>query len=224
MSGISRSFKFPTLSLAKKRKISHRLPHFNWENVDDLHELGVGNFGSVHSAKYVHGSEEKKVVIKKLRGESNEAKRRFIKEAEMLHSIKHQNIPSFMGFSDASYSLMMEYVAFDFAPLGLKKSVSSLEDFYHFVDCEFDFNSFADVLPVCIRDVVTGLNFLHHMEIAHRDLKPSNVLVSNQHYCNSDQSSFAKEYERYKRIQRRIQKLRRIQKNTNTFARLLISG
>ena len=34
------------------------------------------------------------------------------------------------------------------------------------------------------------------MEIAHRDLKPSNVLVSNQHYCNSDKSSFAKEYER----------------------------
>ena len=114
----------------------------------------------------------------------------------MLHSIKHQNIPSFMGFSDAPYSLMMEYVAFDFARLGLEKSVSSLEDFYHFVDCEFDFNSFADVLPVCITDVVTGLNFLHQMEIAHRDLKPSNVLVSNQHYCNSDKSSFTKEYER----------------------------
>ena len=94
MSGISRSFKFPTVSLAKKRKISHGLPQFNWENVDDLRELGVGNFGSVHSAKYVHGTEDKKVVIKKLRGESNEAKRRFLKEAEMLHSIKHQNIPS----------------------------------------------------------------------------------------------------------------------------------
>jgi hypothetical protein len=68
MSGISRSFKFPSLSLAKKTKISHGLPHFNWEKVDDLHE--VGNFGSVHSAKYVPGSEEKKVVIKKLYGEN----------------------------------------------------------------------------------------------------------------------------------------------------------
>jgi hypothetical protein len=80
MSGISRSFKFPTLSLAKKMKISHGLPHFDWENVDDLHELGVGNFGSVHSAKSVHDSEEKKVVTKKLWGESSEAKHRFIKK------------------------------------------------------------------------------------------------------------------------------------------------
>ena len=82
MSGISRSFKFPTLSLAKKTKISHGLPHFNWENVDDLHELGVSNFGSVHSAKYVQCSEEKKVVPDKetIRGESSEAKRRFIKK------------------------------------------------------------------------------------------------------------------------------------------------
>ena len=38
-------------------KISHGLPHFDWENVDDLYELGVGNFGSVHSAKSVHDKE-----------------------------------------------------------------------------------------------------------------------------------------------------------------------
>ncbi len=56
---------------------------------------------------------------------------------------------------------------------------------------EFDFNSFADVLVVCIRDVVNTLDYLHKRSIAHRDLKPENVLVSNQHYRQEDESTVA---------------------------------
>ena len=61
---------FPTLRLAKKMKMSHGLPHFKWENVDDLHQLGIGN-------RLV-------LVIKKLRGEWSEAKRRFKKNSYEL--------------------------------------------------------------------------------------------------------------------------------------------
>ena len=70
-----------------------------------------------------------------------------------------------------------------------------MEDFYHFIDYEFDFESFADVITICLRDVATGLEFLHKMDIAHRDLNPSNILVSNQHYCNKDKILVANEYE-----------------------------
>lgn len=195
MSGISRSFKVPSLSL-KRRKSSHGLPVFNWKKVNCVDELGVGEFGSVHLANYVSEMENKKVVIKKLRGEADQAKCRFIKEAEMLQSAKHPNIPRFLGLSDVPYGIMIEYVAFDFSPFGVKKTVNCLEDFYHYIDCEFDFKSFSDVLPVCIKDIVTGLEFFHRMEIAHRDLKLGNVLVSNQHYCNVGESCFGKEYER----------------------------
>ncbi len=45
MSGISRSFKVPSFIKSKKRKISHSLPTFNWENVSNLKELGIGSFG-----------------------------------------------------------------------------------------------------------------------------------------------------------------------------------
>lgn len=114
----------------------------------------------------IYGVECKKVVVKKLRGESEDAKRRFLKEAEMLNTIKHQNIPRFLGYSDNPHGLMMEYVAFDFTPFGLEKTVSSLDDFHHFVDSEFGFESFADVLPVCLQDVVKGLHYLHRMHIA----------------------------------------------------------
>ena len=46
---------------------------------------------------------------------------------------------------------MMEYSCFDFGPLGVDKKESTLEKFVHFVDDEFDFSSFADVLLVCAR-------------------------------------------------------------------------
>lgn len=59
--------------------------------------------------------------------------------------------------------------------------MSSLSDFLQFVDEEFNFTSFADLLPVCAKDILSGLNYLHNHNIAHRDLKPSNTLVCNQH-------------------------------------------
>ena len=144
MSGISRSFKVPTL--IKRKKNHHGLPEFTWRDISNLRQLGVGSFGSVHIANY--GVECKKVVVKKLRGESDDAKRRFLKEADMLNKIEHQNIPKLFGYSDNPHGLMMEYVAIDFGPFGFEKMVSSLDDFYHFVDSEFGFESFADVLPL----------------------------------------------------------------------------
>ena len=84
---------------------------------------------------------------------------------------------------------MMEHSCFDFGPLGVEKKVSTLEDFFHFVDAGFDFSAFADLLLVCAKDVVTGLAFLHTNGIVQRDLKPGNTLVCNQHYDNQRPNS-----------------------------------
>ena len=192
MSGISRSFKVPNLSL--KRKKSHELVTFKWDLLTNKQELGNGNFGTVYSADY--GTEARKVVVKKMKGESSDTKRRFLKEAEILSGIKHANVPTFLGFSDNPYGLMMEFVSFDFSLFGAEKAVSNLEDFYHFVDCEFNFEAFADVLLVCLKDTVAGLEYLHRNNIVHRDLKPSNILVSNLHYHgqNKDKPEFQEIY------------------------------
>ena len=90
----------------------------------------------------------------------------------------------------------MKYVGSNFGPFGVKKVASNLADFYHYVDSELNFNeSFADVMPVCLKDIVAGIEYLHGQNITHRDLKPNNVLVSNQHYCDLNETSFATTYQ-----------------------------
>jgi hypothetical protein len=86
MYATSRSFK--VLSLVARKKNIYALPTFDWENVSVICELGVGSFGSIHFGKYAqaNGDEDKTVVVKKLKGESAEAKHRFLKEAEMWNS------------------------------------------------------------------------------------------------------------------------------------------
>ena len=85
MSGISQSFKVLNLSL--KRKESHELVTFNWDLLTNKQELGNGDFGTVYSAD-LYGTEARKVVVKKMKGESSDTKRRFLKEAEILSGIK----------------------------------------------------------------------------------------------------------------------------------------
>ena len=150
------------------------MPEFTWNSISIKEEIGSGTFGTVYLADCK--DEAGCVVIKKHKGEAAESKRRFKKKADILYSVKgHRNISCFLKFCKEPHAIMMKYSCFDFGPLGVEKKVSTLEDFVHFVDAEFDFSAFDDLLLVCARDVVTGLAFLHTNGIAHRDLKPGNT-------------------------------------------------
>ena len=143
------SFKIPTP--IRKPKKDPGLPKFEWKLFEKEKKLGSGTFGSVYLGKYEGKCE--KVVTKKINGESIDSQARFVKEALLLNSAKgHRNVIEFLGFSNEPYAIMMEYSSFDFRPFGVEKNVCSLEGFVHFVDAEFDFTSFADLLPVCTKD------------------------------------------------------------------------
>ena len=91
------AFKLPSLSL-KKRRRQLSLPEFRWNSISLKEELGRGTFGTVYLAKCT--GEEQCVVIKKLKGEAADAKRRFEKEAAILYAVKkgHRNISCFLKF------------------------------------------------------------------------------------------------------------------------------
>ena len=121
---------------------------------------------AVRLALFTSSNMKKKTVERT--SESAEARRRFEKEAAILNSVKgHRNVSEFLRFCTEPYAIMMEQACFDFTPLGVPKQVNTLEDFLHFVDAEFDFTSFSDVLVLCARDIVTGLEYLHKNDIAH---------------------------------------------------------
>ena len=83
-------FKLPSLK-KKELKHDHKLPIFCWEDVTLEKELDSGAFGTVYLGNYTRTKET--VVLKKLRGESRDAKRRFIKEGLMLNDLKgHRNV------------------------------------------------------------------------------------------------------------------------------------
>ena len=82
-------FKIP--SLASKRKPPLQFPEFEWADVSIEEEVGSGTFGSVYIVKY--RKEDRNVVVKKMKGESMETKRRFQKEAGLLSSVRgHRNV------------------------------------------------------------------------------------------------------------------------------------
>ena len=131
------AFKLPSLSL-KKRRRQLSLPEFRWKSISLKEELGRGTFGTVYLAKCT-GEEQCVVIYKKLKGEAADAKRRFGKEAAKLYAVKgHRNISCFLKFYQEPHTIVMEYSCFDFGPLGVEKKVSTLEDFFHFEDAEFD--------------------------------------------------------------------------------------
>ena len=100
-------FKLP--SLAKRARPPSQFLEFKWNEVKIETELGCGTFGSVYLLKY--GREDRgNVIVKKMKGESSEAKHRFEKEAVILNIVRgHKNISEFLRFCKEPYAIMMEH-------------------------------------------------------------------------------------------------------------------
>ena len=74
------------------------------------------------------------MVIKKLLGTEKEERRLFLKEAKILQQLQSPNIVEFKAICCAPTAIMLECLAFDFAPFGIEEKVNSLQDFLHLID------------------------------------------------------------------------------------------
>ncbi|KIY30726.1 STE/STE11 protein kinase [Cryptococcus gattii E566] len=135
--------------------------------------IGAGSFGSVFLGMDAHSGLLMAVKQVELpRGIAKmEARRRDMlsaleREIELLKDLQHDNIVQYLDSStDANHlNIFLEYV-----PGG---SVAALLSNY---------GAFEEALAGnFVRQILTGLNYLHKRDIVHRDIKGANILVDNK--------------------------------------------
>lgn len=153
--------------------------------------LGRGTFGMVYVAQYHDHRVRSPVVMKQIYEPVDElARNLFMKEAKLLSGLHHENIVRMYGICQGPLVIIMEYVFFDFKPfLNKRLKINTVDKFLLEVSkLPKSDERFDHLIPAIASDITKGLAYLHNLEIAHRDLKPMNVLISNQHYCDLEDS------------------------------------
>lgn len=129
-----------------------------------LEQLGKGGMGEVYLA--MDESLDTKVAVKANHNLSQHTSAQFIREARLLASLKHANLPRVIDYFTENDS---QYLVMDFIPGdNLKEMVESKKQF------TFDqINKWAIQLG-------SALTYLHTQEIPiyHRDIKPANIKVT----------------------------------------------
>ena len=123
--------------------------------------IGEGGFGVVYLGRdpFI----KRQVAIKTCSSESDETRRRFLREAEIAGNIEHPNITVLydFGYEDEVPYLVQEFL--------------TGEDLDHKI-ARKDSLSFAAKLDILLQ-AAQGLGFAHENGITHRDIKPSNIRV-----------------------------------------------
>ncbi|VVB11129.1 unnamed protein product [Arabis nemorensis] len=137
--------------------------------------IGKGGFGIVYLGCLEDGAEIavkmiKDSSLKKSKGSSSRVSKEFQVEAELLLTVHHQNLASFVGYCDDGrrMALIYEYMA-----------SGNLQDYLSSENAE-DL-SWEKRLRIAI-DSAQGLEYLHHgcrPPIVHRDVKTANILLND---------------------------------------------
>lgn len=183
------AFKIPLPKLTKSHEhnssvnqsvLSLGLPSFQQKEFTLISLIGQGSFGNVYRCV----KNDITYVIKQLVDDDADELQLLIKEARLLKLLHgHENIVTVHGFSSLEKAILLEYVSFSFACLGVDRdSVSNLKELLESCDSISSFSGFDHMQFYIAIDIATGLQYLHSNGVVHRDLKPANVLVSNNHY------------------------------------------
>lgn len=129
-----------------------------------VEQLGKGGMGEVYLA--IDESLDTKVAVKANHNLSQHTSAQFIREARLLASLKHANLPRVIDYFTENDS---QYLVMDFIPgENLKELVESKKHF-----------TFEQINKWAIQ-LGNALTYLHTQEIPiyHRDIKPANIKVT----------------------------------------------
>jgi len=137
--------------------------------------IGQGSFGSVYLA--LHAITGELLAVKQVEAPSpnannaNDAKKKSMidalkREIGLLRELQHPNIVQYLGCSSSAeyLNIFLEYV-----PGG---SVQTMLNSYGALK--------EPLVRSFVRQIVTGLAYLHDRDIIHRDIKGANILVDNK--------------------------------------------
>ncbi|GKC33946.1 phloem protein 2-like protein [Tanacetum coccineum] len=146
--------------------------------------IGWGGFGGVYRAELFHvdvrqyvGKKESlvelygyprrkgKVALKRREITSDQGRKEFWKEIDVLSELNHQNLVSLVGFC---YEYGEMIIIYDYASNGsFEKYIRNVQNLKG-----------EQRLQICI-DAAQGLNYLHNHHIIHRDVKSPNILLGD---------------------------------------------
>ena len=125
-------------------------------------DLGV--FGDVYNAKW----RQENVVVKVIKTESEEAKQRAKREANLTLRLNHYNVIKLFGVmyvKQRKHNVMVEKIGFVME----KAEHGSLDKWIGMIDQETE--------TKIALGIIDGLEYLHSQKVMHRDIKPRNILI-----------------------------------------------
>ena len=125
--------------------------------------LGSGSFADVYRAEW-----RMPCAVKKMKGISREQAAEFVREGELMRSIKHPSIVKLLGIclENGACYLVQELV----------RGPGNIFDYLHKRHARF---SYWQVLRIAC-GISDAMAYLHDRHIVHRDLKPHNCLLVNE--------------------------------------------
>ena len=111
----------------------------------------------------------------------------FLKEARLLHYLRHENIVELLAVCDNPAAIMLELCEFSMKPFQGDQSFHSLDKFLKYLAKNEMLDFFPGICDKITNDILQSIFYIHSKNIVHRDIKPANILVNNLHYCNASQ-------------------------------------
>lgn len=142
-------------------------------------EIGRGAFAVVRLG--VHSETKQQYAVKIITKKSVEEKdvfTHFETEVRVLHQMRHPHIVQFLDILKDDYYY---YLFMDYCPNG--------ELFTYIIDHRFLQEDEAKIL---MRQICSGLKYIHSISAAHRDLKPENLLIDEYDQIKISDFGFAR--------------------------------
>ena len=152
----------------EKAKSSGNLKELDRNHLVIDEGIGEGTFGLCYRATY----ETIKVAVKEIKSASLD--RQIVREAEILQSLRHLNLPLLLGvcFNKSPYLIVATYDGFE-------SDVITESTTMHNALCHHNIVS-SNLCPywlLIFRDLSEAISYVHQQGIIHNDIKTNNVVV-----------------------------------------------